>query len=72
MCLSDVYEYKNQSSTTIYYIITTSGLHVSALSQAILRPYKEQIQGYLSVSCTPGSQALTKCGVIIITAYISS
>jgi len=58
----DVYEYKI-SNTTIYYIITTSGLHVSALSRAILRPYKEQIQGYPSVSCTLGSHALTKCGV---------
>ena len=38
-------------------------------SRAILRPYKEQIQGYLSVLCTLGSQALTKCGVIIITVY---
>jgi len=27
------------------------------LSRVIFRPYKEQIQGYLSVSCTLGSQA---------------
>jgi hypothetical protein len=42
------------------------------LSRVIFRAYKEQIQGYLSVSCTLGSQALTKCGVVIITVYISS
>ena len=28
------------------------------LSRVIFRPYKAQIQGYLSVSCTLGSQAL--------------
>jgi len=30
------------------------------LSRVIFRPYEEQIQDYLSVSCTLGSQALTK------------
>ena len=37
------------------------------LSRVIIRPYKEQVQGYLSILCTLGSQALTK-GVVIITA----
>jgi len=41
-------------------------------SQVIFRPYKEQIQGYLSVSCTLGSQALTKYSVIIITVHFVS
>ena len=36
------------------------------LSRFIIRPYKEKVQGYLSISCNLGSQALTKGGVIII------
>jgi hypothetical protein len=39
------------------------------LSRIIIRSYKEQVQGYLSISCTLGSQALTKGGVIIITVH---
>ena len=41
-------------------------------SRVIIRPSKEQVQGYLSISFTQGSQALTEGGVIIITVHIGT
>ena len=41
-------------------------------SLVIISPYKEQVQDCLSISCTLGSQALTKGGVIIITVHIGT
>jgi len=36
------------------------------LSQVIFRPSKEQVQCYLSISCTLGSHVLTKVDIIIV------
>jgi len=67
--LINIYEYKISVKTQPFIIQLLPLGHMFQLSRVIFRPYKEQIQGYLSVLCTLGSQALTKCGVIIITVY---
>jgi len=72
MFLSNIYEYKIPVKTQPFIKQLLPLGYMFRISRFIFRPYKEQIQGYLSVSCTLGSQVLTKCAVIIITVYISS
>jgi len=66
-----VYEYKISVKTQSFTIYLLPLGYMFQLSRVIIyRPYKEQIQGYLSVSCTLGSQALRKYGVIFYTGYL--
>ena len=41
------------------------------LPRVIIRPSVEQIQDYLSSSCTLGSQALTIGGIIIVKVHVN-
>jgi hypothetical protein len=41
------------------------------LPQVIIRPSMEQMQDYLSSSCTLGSQALTIVGINIVKVHIN-
>ena len=52
--------------------VKTQLLYDYYISQVNIRPSKEQVQGYPSILCTLGSQALTKGGIIIVKIHIGS
>jgi len=48
MCLSNIYEYKLSVKIQPFIIKLLPLGYMFQLSPAIIRPYKEQVQGYLS------------------------
>jgi hypothetical protein len=73
LCLCNICRYKISVKTDLLIITRLLPLgYMFRLSRVIIRPSKEQVQGYLNILCTLGSHALTKDGMIIVKVYVGS